>query len=103
MPEALTSQATYWRLTGGFVPGEATDAGERLKRHRKAASAAEAIQEEARIAWDSTRQLAADYLLGLKPFTARPHPARQPAGSDYDHLSRLGEWAGAQEATGEGA
>lgn len=103
VPEAETTAAIYWRLTGGFVPGEATDAGDRLRRHRKAASASAAIQEESVIAWDATRQLAADYLLGLRPFTARPHPARQPAGSDYDHLSRLGEWAGAQEATGEGA
>jgi ATP-dependent helicase/nuclease subunit B len=103
VPDLPTSQALYWRLTGGFEPGRVTDAGALLKRHRKAASEAAAIMAEAETAWESTRRLAADYLLGTKPFTARPHPARAPAGSDYDHLSRLGEWAGAQEATGDGA
>lgn len=103
VPEAVTAQAHYWRLAGGFEPGRVTDAGALLQRHRKAASAAEAIGAEAEIAWESARRLAMDYLLGTRPFLARPHPGRQPAGSDYDHLARLGEWAGAQEATGEGA
>jgi ATP-dependent helicase/nuclease subunit B len=98
VPEALTSAALYWRLTGGFEPGKVADAGALLKRQGGVT-----IQDEAETAWAAARALAKDYLLGTRPFTARPHPARRPAGSDYDHLARLGEWAGAQEATGEGA
>lgn len=103
VPEAPTTAALYWRLTGGFEPGKVTDAGALLRRHRKTATAGEAIMAEAERAWAATRQLAADYLLGTRPFTARPHPGRQPAGTDYDHLARLGEWAGAQEAAGDAA
>jgi ATP-dependent helicase/nuclease subunit B len=38
-------------------------------------------------------RLAADYLLGEKPFTAKLHPAFAPYG-DYDQLMRLEEWYG---------
>jgi ATP-dependent helicase/nuclease subunit B len=44
--------------------------------------------------------LVGDFLLGDRAFTARPHPKRAPAGNDYDHLSRLAEWAGAEDARG---
>jgi ATP-dependent helicase/nuclease subunit B len=101
--EAMTSSALYWQLTGGFVPGMVTDAGDKLRRHRKAPSAVQALQEEAENAWDSARRLAADYLLGTRRFIARPHPGRRPRGTEYDHLTRLGEWAGAQEAAEDGA
>jgi ATP-dependent helicase/nuclease subunit B len=37
--------------------------------------------------------LAADYLAGDKPFTAKLHPAYAPYG-DYDQLMRLDEWYG---------
>ncbi len=37
--------------------------------------------------------LAADYLLGAKPFVAKLHPAHAPYG-DYDQLMRLDEWYG---------
>jgi len=98
---AATASAVYWRLTGGFEAGKVTDAGALLQRHRKAATPGEAIMAEAETAWEATRRLAADYLLGRRAFLARPHPGRQPAGSDYDHLARLGEWAGAQEGDSE--
>ena len=37
------------------------------------------------------------FLLGEAPFTARPHPLRAARGQDFDHLSRVAEWAGAEE------
>jgi ATP-dependent helicase/nuclease subunit B len=39
--------------------------------------------------------VAADYLLGDKPFTAKLHPAFAPYG-DYDQLMRLEEWYGSE-------
>jgi ATP-dependent helicase/nuclease subunit B len=41
----------------------------------------------------SFASVAADYLLGDKPFTAKLHPAFAPYG-DYDQLMRLEEWYG---------
>jgi hypothetical protein len=40
--------------------------------------------------------LAERYLLGEAAFESRPHPGRA-AGSEYDHLARIAEWAVASE------
>jgi ATP-dependent helicase/nuclease subunit B len=37
-------------------------------------------------------ELISAFLLGDRAFLARPHPKREPAGKDYDHLARLAEW-----------
>lgn len=83
-----TSELTYWRLTGGPEPGEV----------RTVMREAHAIEAAADHALDRLRDLADRFLFGTAPFTARPHPGRAPAGSDYDHLSRLAEWSGAEDA-----
>jgi ATP-dependent helicase/nuclease subunit B len=83
-----TSELTYWRLTGGPEPGEV----------RVAMREAHAIEAAAGHALDRLRDLADRFLFGTAPFTARPHPGRAPAASDYDHLSRLAEWSGAEDA-----
>ena len=57
-----------------------------------------AIEAAAAHALDRLRGLADRFLFGDAPFTARPHPARAPAGGEYDHLSRLAEWSGAEDA-----
>jgi ATP-dependent helicase/nuclease subunit B len=57
-------------------------------------------QEIAELAAESLRNLADlvdRFLLGEAPFTARPHPLRAPRGGDYDHLSRIAEWAEAED------
>ena len=48
--------------------------------------------------WSGSRELADRFLFGDAAFTARPHPGRAPPGGDYDHLSRLAEWSGAEDA-----
>ena len=100
---SATAALLYWRLTGGPEPGEVSDAGRLLARLRGEADPAAAITAEAEAAWEHTRRLAARYLLGEAPFTARPHPARRPVAGDYDHLSRLAEWSGAEDAGGSAA
>lgn len=85
----------YWHLAGGPEPGQV----------RTVSEDAQEIRDLAESALEEVRRLAARYLLGSAPFTARPHPGREPAGTEYEHLSRLGEWAGAEDApaAGDGA
>ena len=80
----------YWRLSGGPTPGEE-------KPMAQDPAVVRLLAEEAVTALAG---LVGDFLLGDRPFTARPHPRRAPAGNDYDHLSRLAEWAGAEDARG---
>jgi ATP-dependent helicase/nuclease subunit B len=85
---ADAAQLAYWRLTGGPEPGEV----------RVISGEAQEIRDLAEAALAELRDLAACYLLGRAPFTARPHPGREPAGAEYEHLSRIAEWAGAEDA-----
>jgi ATP-dependent helicase/nuclease subunit B len=87
VPQAPVRALTYWKLTGGQEPGE----------ERQMVSEAEDV---ARLAADSLDRLGAlvdRFLLGDAPFIARPHPERAPRGGDYDHLSRIAEWADAED------
>jgi ATP-dependent helicase/nuclease subunit B len=77
------TELTYWRLTGGEVPGEVTVLGATAPDGRPYAEIAE----------ERLRDLAARWLLGQAPFLSRPHPARAAAGGDYDHLARVEEWS----------
>jgi ATP-dependent helicase/nuclease subunit B len=90
LPEADATALAYWRLTGGPEPGEVKAISED----------AQEIADLADGALGELRRLVARYLAGAAPFTARPHPGREPAGSEYEHLSRLAEWAGAEDAAG---
>ncbi|MEN0076558.1 MAG: PD-(D/E)XK nuclease family protein, partial [Paracraurococcus sp.] len=80
----------YWRLSGGPMPGE----------EKLVAQAPAVVRLLAEEAVTALAGLVGDFLLGDRAFTARPHPKRAPAGNDYDHLSRLAEWAGAEDARG---
>jgi ATP-dependent helicase/nuclease subunit B len=91
LPGAPVSEATYWRVSGG------QQAGEVKPMLRDAPSAGEAAEA----ALDRLGQLVDRLLLGTAPFHARPHPARSTYG-EYDHLSRLAEWAGAEDAEAGG-
>jgi ATP-dependent helicase/nuclease subunit B len=90
VPPADAAALVYWKLTGGPVPGEE-------KRAAEGAPLVRQLAEDARVA---LLGLVGEFLLGDRAFVARPHPKRAPAGSDYDHLSRLAEWAGAEDARG---
>jgi ATP-dependent helicase/nuclease subunit B len=78
---------TYWKLTGGQDPGEV----------RPMLEEAAEIAELAALSLDRLGLLVDRFLLGDAPFIARPHPARAPKGSDYNHLSRIAEWADAED------
>lgn len=73
------SALTYWRLTGGSTAGEV----------RPVKGDAATLAADAR---DNTEALLQSFLLGRRPFLARPHPRRKPPRNDYDHLARVAEW-----------
>ncbi|MBR0654291.1 double-strand break repair protein AddB [Plastoroseomonas arctica] len=81
------SLLAYWRLSGGEPPGEAGTVRQ----------GAEAVQTLAFANADAAAALVGRYLLERRPFTARPHPLRAARGGEYDHLSRIAEWAGAED------
>jgi ATP-dependent helicase/nuclease subunit B len=78
---------TYWRLTGGQERGEV----------KAMVSEPDDVTALAAESLDRLGALLDRFLLGDAPFVARPHPARAPRGGDYDHLSRIAEWADAEE------
>ena len=51
--------------------------------------------------WDGFVALITKYLQGERGFTARLAMEQSSHGSDYDHLSRLGEWSPTEPATPE--
>lgn len=87
LPPADAAALVYWRLTGGPVPGELRIVS--AERDAIAAMAEEALAK--------VNTLAARFLLGQAAFLAWPHPGREPAGDEYQHLSRRAEWAGAED------
>lgn len=89
--EGGVAALTYWRVTGGPEAGKDFTA---VKGGQEIATLADAHLLK-------LRELVDRFLWGSAPFTARPHPAREPAGKEYDHLSRIAEWASAEDAGGE--
>lgn len=87
VPAAPVRALAYWKLTGGQEPGEV----------KPMADEAADIAALAAASLDSLGRLVDRFLLGEAPFLARPHPARAPRGGDYDHLSRIAEWADAED------
>ncbi|WP_309139434.1 PD-(D/E)XK nuclease family protein [Siccirubricoccus sp. G192] len=90
LPAGTAEALLYWRLTGGPQPGELRGVSEE----------AQEIETLASDALENLRGLVLRFLLGQGAFIARPHPGRDPAGSEYDHLSRIAEWAGAEDTGG---
>jgi ATP-dependent helicase/nuclease subunit B len=72
------TELAYWRLSGG-VPAGAVVALKEVDQ----------LVEQAEEGFD---RLAKTFLLGRRPFIARPDPARVSRGTDYDHLARRAEW-----------
>ncbi|MGK7866986.1 double-strand break repair protein AddB [Falsiroseomonas sp. E2-1-a20] len=87
VPPATVRALTYWKLSGGETAGEV----------RGMVSEPAEVSELASMALDRLGLLVDRFLLGDAAFTARPHPGRKTRGSDYDHLSRIAEWADAEE------
>jgi ATP-dependent helicase/nuclease subunit B len=87
VPAAHVRALTYWKLTGGQEPGAV----------KLMATEAEDVAALAHSSLGNLGRLVDRFLLGEAPFVARPHPARAPRGGDYDHLSRIAEWAEAED------
>ncbi|MBU8536978.1 double-strand break repair protein AddB [Falsiroseomonas tokyonensis] len=86
IPGAAVRALTYWKLSGGETPGE----------EKQMFSEPEDVAELAGQAMERLGALVDRFLLGDAAFTARPHPGRRTRGGDYDHLSRVDEWADAE-------
>jgi ATP-dependent helicase/nuclease subunit B len=93
IPAGHVDSLTYWRVSGGQQAGEA-------KPMLESAQEIEALAEES---LERLGRLVDRFLLGDAEFRARPHPGRESRNTDYDHLARVAEWAGAEEAAEEGA
>ncbi|MGX9966617.1 double-strand break repair protein AddB [Roseomonas sp. F4] len=90
LPAATVRALSYWKLSGGETAGEVK--GMLSEPEDVAALAAQAL--------DSLGRLVDRFLLGDAAFPARPHPGRAARGGDYDHLSRIAEWADAEAEEG---
>jgi ATP-dependent helicase/nuclease subunit B len=75
---------SYWRLTGGEPPGEIKPAASDIGGLAAAALA-------------GLTRLVADFDDAERAYPAIPAPRYRPRYSDYDHLERVLEWAGAGE------
>ena len=80
----------HWHVSGGYEAGNVVE-------FRPKDSTLPEVSEQA---FEALNSLVQDFLLGDRPFLARPHPARMPKGDEYDHLSRIAEWGGAGEGDG---
>ncbi len=83
------SELAYWRLTGGFIPGEvkplfAKDPGSIPRRVAEAVGSLAALIRE----FDDP----------ARPYHSQPHPGAAPRFSDYAQLARVAEWAVLEEA-----
>ncbi|WP_458095837.1 double-strand break repair protein AddB [Roseomonas sp. WA12] len=87
IPAAEVSSLEHWHVSGGYEAGT-------VAPFRPKDSTLPEVSEEA---FEALNTLVQDFLLGDRPFLARPHPARSPKGDEYDHLSRIAEWGGASE------
>ncbi len=85
LPSAEVRALRFWKLGGGRTPGYAKNP---LLHYRDETPVADHVALVMR-AFD---KLAADFLLGDKPFTAKLHPEHAARYRDHDHLARVAEW-----------
>ncbi|GGG48161.1 double-strand break repair protein AddB [Caldovatus sediminis] len=94
LPPRPVERLEYWRVSGG------PDAGE-VQGVRAGAAEVEELAERSLAA---AAALAERFLLrGDTTFPSHPHPGRPSRSGDYDHLARVAEWAGAEDAGAEGS
>ncbi|WP_193366583.1 double-strand break repair protein AddB [Pelagibius marinus] len=81
LPGGPVGSLAFWRLSGGTPPGEVLAAS----RSDPATLAAQALE--------GLQRLVAEFDNPKTPYACRPRPELAPRFNDYDHLSRLAEWA----------
>ena len=83
----VAGELTYWRLTGGYVPGETGSAvGEKVPVEDAVANAGAAFM-----------RLVARYDSAEQAYLSQPSPAAAPRFTDYAQLARVAEWAAGDE------
>jgi ATP-dependent helicase/nuclease subunit B len=88
--QGRVAELCYWRVTGGYLPGQEVSP---LKPEELAARIAEAAA--------ALGMLIDDFDDPARCYLSQPHPGRAPRFSDYAQLARVAEWAAAAE-DGEG-
>ncbi len=84
----VAGELTYWRLTGGFVAGEATT----LYKADPVVTADQAAQ-----AGQALAALVARFDDAAQPYLSQPHPGAAPRFTDYAQLARVAEWSAAED------
>ena len=82
----VAAELTYWRLTGGYVPGEPTT----LFKGEPEATAVQ-VQKAA----DALAALIEAFDRPEQAYLSQPHPGAAPRFTDYAQLARVGEWSAA--------
>jgi ATP-dependent helicase/nuclease subunit B len=86
--EGVAAELVYWRLTGGYVPGESTT----LFKGDPGDTAEQAAQASAALV-----QLVRQFDDPAQAYLSQPHPGAAPRFTDYAQLARVGEWAVAED------
>jgi ATP-dependent helicase/nuclease subunit B len=79
-----TAELTYWRLTGGYEPGEET------RLFQASGDKLQAVIGGALLGLES---LIDQYDRADRCYLAQPHPSWTPRFSDYAQLARVAEWS----------
>lgn len=83
-----TIDLTYWRISGGFEPGEA------LQLFKGDADRTQAAADDAA---DRLAALVASYDSPERAYLSQPHPGSAPRLAEYAHLARTAEWSESAE------
>ena len=86
--QGAIADLTYWHISGGYTPGE-----EKRLFHANS----EKLAENAALAEQKVKALAADFDRPERAYLSQPHPGAAPRFSDYAHLARVAEWAALEE------
>jgi ATP-dependent helicase/nuclease subunit B len=86
--QGRVTELSYWRVTGGFVPGQ------KLSLFKDDPAELAACVEGAEAALGALIDAFDD---PSRCYLSRPHPGRAPRFSDYAQLARVAEWAAAGE------
>ncbi|GBQ86209.1 nuclease [Gluconacetobacter johannae DSM 13595] len=79
----------YWRLTGGYEPGEALPV-----------ASGEELADLVAACWLNLRGLIATYDEVEQPYLSHPYPDEGPRFADYAQLARVAEWSAARDEGG---
>jgi ATP-dependent helicase/nuclease subunit B len=87
--QGTAAELTYWRLTGGYIPGEATPVCK---------GDPALVATETRAAAASLERLVVQFDDPAQAYLSQPHPGAAPRFTDYAQLARVAEWSAVEEA-----